>query len=111
MVNDDLDKIAQKYNGVVPRLEPHWSESTPNTVYFVNDLFGVKLHQRYDDDKHVSVTILMEDDGVWFESGGLLDFSSYWIPDLTDLLEAVYGYLSTSYAFEPDAEGMGYRFK
>lgn len=47
--------------------------------------FAIGLYKRGDDDKHVCVDIVHEDDGNWFLSEN--GFSSYWLPELQKLLE------------------------
>jgi len=52
---------------------------------FLGECLGVGLQKRGPQDDHVTVFILVEDDGSWFISGN--GFSSFWLPELIPLLQ------------------------
>ena len=51
---------------------------------FLGHCHGVVLSRRGEDDPHVVVQLIIEDDGNWFIS--LSNFSAFWLPELQDLL-------------------------
>ena len=68
---------------------------------------GVKLTKRGENDNHICLQILTEDDENWFASAN--PFSSYWIDDLIEQLKITKAYIETQ---EPDMyEGRQYGWK
>lgn len=51
---------------------------------FLGKCMGVGLRRRGENDPHVMVTLLTEDDESWFVSSG--NNSSYWLPELLEVL-------------------------
>lgn len=47
--------------------------------------FGVRFERRGDDDRHVTIQLLSEDDENWFKVGN--PFSSHWLTDLIQILQ------------------------
>jgi hypothetical protein len=66
--------------------------------------FGIKFQARGSDDPHICVQLLGEDDENWFDFGDR--FSSYWIRDLIEQLQAAEQLL----AHHEEPSGFGYRF-
>ena len=52
---------------------------------FLGKCHGVILTHRGEDDPHVCVQIITEDDETWFISDS--DFSSHWLPELMSILQ------------------------
>lgn len=78
-IQSDLNNHPQEeevHNRIVD-----FSKSNFPRVYILGDCFGIFLHQRSVEDKHVAFTILVEDGGYWMPKNGWGD-SSYWLPDL-----------------------------
>lgn len=70
--------------------------------------FGVRFEKRGEDDPHVIVQILVEDDGNWFEVGS--GFSSFWLDDVISQLQIAKATLELESEFKKDGE-WGYKFK
>ena len=68
--------------------------------------FGVKLTPRGDNDPHVCIQLLGEDDEHWFEIGD--PFSSFWIDDLIQQLQNAKKALET---MPKDRHGYGREFR
>ena len=75
------------------------------TREFLGNCAGVRLVPRGDDDNHICVEILAEDDGTWQQGN---EFSSFWLDELIAQLQAARRYIKTQ---KPDPEGFGYEFK
>jgi hypothetical protein len=67
--------------------------------------FGVRFEPRGQDDPHVCIQLLSEDDTNWFEVGN--SFSSFWLDDLIAQLTAAKTLLEQG---PKDPAGFGYRF-
>lgn len=78
----------------------------PNQHLFLGECKGVGLVPRGNNDNHILVLILTEDDGDWFisESG----FSSFWIEDLKEQLQAAADWMERHATKDPS--GYGYCF-
>jgi hypothetical protein len=59
---------------------------------FKGDCMGVRVKERGENDSHLQVTLLVEDDENWFEKQ---TFDSYWIDELIEQLECAKHYLET----------------
>ena len=78
---------------------------------FKGNCKGIKLtkRKRNENDNHICVQILTEDDGDWFASCN--SFSSYWIDDLIEQLKITKAYIETQ---EPDmynGKQYGWKFR
>ncbi|KKN26951.1 hypothetical protein LCGC14_0869470 [marine sediment metagenome] len=51
----------------------------------LGECLGIELVKRSDDDEHICIQLLIEDDGNWFNLGN--SFSSFWIEDLVDVIK------------------------
>ena len=107
-VTNELLRLGYSQENILPNLTPVFSEDGKR-IYVVNNIFGVMLHRRGDNenDKHVVITLLIEDDGLWHEGVG--DFSGYWVKDLQRLLKWVNKYLETEKDLFKEI-GYGYEF-
>ena len=93
MIDLELSQLAtnqETHGRTLPRLEPI---PVGETIYFVNEQFGVKISRGQDN--FAKLTVLVQDDGFWYEPSSS-NFSSYWIDDLHDVLWAVKEYLNTN---------------
>jgi hypothetical protein len=77
-------------------------------VVFRGKCCGVKLRQRYSDDKHIIVSLQIEDDGNWIDQD--YSISSHWLDELIRQLGAAKSYFKSEEC-EKDPSGYGYRFK
>lgn len=68
--------------------------------------FGITFKERGPNDPHICIQIIGEDDEHWFDIGNA--FSSFWIQDLINQLEAAKVLLDTEYKDDPS--GFGYTF-
>ncbi len=68
---------------------------------------GVILHPRSNEDNHVCVQIISEDDGNWSKNGQY--FSSFWIDDLIFVLEEAKEKMKRK--CKKGKDGFGYEFK
>lgn len=81
-----------------------------NKIEFKGECKGIQLTKRGENDPHIMVSILTEDDEDWF-----IDeknkFSSYWIDDLINQLQKAKLFINTQ---EPDIykdKQYGFKFK
>ena len=77
---------------------------------FKGECKGVRLVKRNENDPHICVQILTEDDGDWFTNDNQ-SFSSYWIDDLIEQLNNAKQFIESQ---EPDiynGRQYGYKFK
>jgi hypothetical protein len=80
-----------------------------NIIEFKGDCKGVRLKNRSENDNHICVEILTEDDENWFVSE--TSFSSYWIDELIEQLQNAKSFIETQ---EPDIyknKQYGFKFK
>ena len=77
------------------------------TKLFFGSQFGVGLLPRGEEDNHVCVQILSEDDENWFPSES--SFSSYWTSDLQAVISEAQGWMEANCL--PDRDGYGWKFK
>ena len=70
---------------------------------------GVHLDKRGENDNHITVQILTEDDGNWFASEK--GFSSYWIDDLINQLQKAKEFLEKQEPDIYDGRQYGWKFK
>ena len=76
------------------------------TKTFRGDCMGVKISERGPNDRHLIVTLEVEDDGSWSDEGC---FSSHWLDELIEQLECARSYLKTQ---TPDInDGVQYGWK
>jgi len=61
----------------------------------LGDCMGVKLSARRDGDPHLCFTIMVENDGEWFERMGA---SSAWLDELIDVLQQARDYCAKHHA-------------
>ena len=66
---------------------------------------GVKIVWRGLNDPHLCVEIWTEDDENWFMSD-ISSFSSYWLPELLELLKAANAWMKNN--AQKEADGYGY---
>ena len=97
----ELSKLAKDHE--LPRLEPI---TIGENIYFVNELFGVRLSRGHND--FVMFTILVKDDGFWHEPSGSTA-SSHWIDDLYDVIFFMRSYIKSSKLFINTQ--WGYKYK
>ena len=77
-------------------------------IDFKGNCKGVRLKPRGNNDPHICLTILTEDDECWFE--GSSHFSSYWCSDLVEQLKQAQYYMETN--CDPDMyDGIQYGWK
>lgn len=79
-------------------------------IEFKGNCKGVKLTKRGENDPHIMVSILVEDDGNWFVDEKN-KFSSYWIDDLIEQLNNAKSFIESQ---EPDIyedKQYGFKFK
>ena len=69
--------------------------------------FGVRLVRRGEDDPHVCIQVLSEDDGNWLCSEN--SFSSFWLSDLQGVLRDAERWMKKN--CKKSADGYGYDFK
>ena len=69
--------------------------------------FGIAFLQRGENDPHICLSILSEDDGNWFISKE--DWSSFWLLDLQSVVLRTYEYLTKHCNI--DRDGFGFEFK
>jgi len=78
---------------------------------FLGNCHGIGLSARGPKDPHIILTLLNEDDGHWFVSRNGC-FSSFWAPELEELMTRVNTWLTHE---EPDVDDQGrqwgWRFK
>lgn len=78
---------------------------------FLGDCLGVALLPRGENDNHITINILIEDDGGWF-IGGSVDCSSVWIDDLIDQLNKANEWMNKNALPDVYPNGVcGYKFK
>lgn len=77
------------------------------TKLFFGHQFGIGLLPRGENDKHVCVQVLAEDDEYWFPSQG--QFSCHWLSDLQAVLSEAQGWMEANCI--PDKDGYGWQFK
>jgi hypothetical protein len=68
--------------------------------------FGVRFTARGENDPHLLVTVLLEDDEHWHEK---MTFSSFWLNDLISVLEAARARLER--AADKNPQGWGYQLR
>lgn len=75
----------------------------------LGEQFGIELYPRdiNDNDNHVCIKILSEDDEYWHETDATC--SSAWIDDLINQLKAAKSYMEAN--CDKDKDGCGYQFK
>lgn len=78
------------------------------SVCIFGECHGVRLRKRSpkNNDYHILVDIICEDDGQWFETNTL--GSSHWIPDFENVLKTLNKYFKE--CCEPDGK-YGFKFK
>lgn len=74
---------------------------------FLGECVGVRLVTRGPIDNHICFEILVEDDGMWGKSSSFA--SSYWIPELMEVMQEVYSYLQNEQV--RDQTGFGWMLK
>lgn len=79
---------------------------------FIGHQFAVGLRPRARQDRHVCFTILSEDDGTWFLSSGE-GSSSYWLPELLQVLEEAREWCISNCDLDEaaDGEAWGWKFR
>lgn len=78
----------------------------PNKHLFLGECIGVALTPRGENDNHICIHILGEDDGQW-SSGN--DFSSYWMDELKQAVDRAIKWMEENADKDPD--GYGYKFR
>jgi hypothetical protein len=78
-----LKMVPQSEYGVTMYVFDDDGEIVDFEKVFVGSCLGIGLSMRGDDDNHVCIDILVEDDDNWFI--GASGFSSAWLPELTCL--------------------------
>jgi len=76
-------------------------------IEFKGECKGVRLEKRGENDNHIIVKILTEDDESWFESD---KFSSYWIDEMIEKLQEAKKYIESQEPDIYDNRQYGYRF-
>ena len=77
---------------------------------FKGDCKGVRLVKRGENDSHISIQILSEDDGNWFVDE-INQFSSYWIDDLIEQLKNAKLFIESQNPDIYEGKQYGYKFK
>lgn len=72
---------------------------------FLGKCHGVILTHRGEDDPHVCVQIITEDDENWFVSDN--SFSSFWLPDLMSVLQEAQDWMNQNC----DMDDCGWKFR
>jgi hypothetical protein len=85
----------------------HIQDGSKYTKLFFGKQFGVGLLPRGENDPHVLVQLLSEDDENWFPSEQ--PTSSYWTSDLQAVLSEAQGWMEAN--CDPDKDGYGWQFK
>jgi len=67
--------------------------------------FGVIFEKRGEDDPHVCITLISEDDGTWHVGGAGEGFSSTWITDLAGVVKEAREWLDENCISSPDDFG------
>lgn len=81
----------------------------PNRHLFLGENQGVALVPRGPNDNHIKVVLLVGDDGYWFVTKNeVVSFSSYWIKDLVEQLQAAKHWMAENAIRDPS--GYGYCF-
>lgn len=80
-----------------------------NKIEFKGKCKGVKLIKRSENDNHICVIIITEDDENWFESE--TSFSSYWIDELIEQLKNAKSFLETQNPSIHEGRQYGWEFK
>jgi hypothetical protein len=80
-----------------------------STISFKKECKGVVLERRGEDDNHICVRIVTQDDGSWFSSKE--SFSSYWIDELIIALQEAKKYIETQEPDIYDNRQYGWKFK
>ena len=87
----------------VPYLTP--VEAGPHRVFIFGSCVGAVLTERRENDPHVAITYLVEDDGFWSVLSSQI--SAYWIDDMLDLIKFVQNYMRSSGKFKELKNGYG----
>ena len=74
---------------------------------FFGDCFGIALIPREENDRHICLQILLEDDEYWFAQENT--FSSFWLSELQEVLKAVQEWLKKN--ADPDPSNFGWKFR
>jgi hypothetical protein len=77
---------------------------------FLGECMGIRLVPRGEKDNHVMLVLMVEDDGNWHEEDS---FSSYWLPELMEMLQTAQEYMSLHCKPITDDQGChaGWEFK
>ena len=76
-------------------------------IEFKGDCKGVRLEPRGENDNHILVVLLTEDDGNWYEGE---KFSSAWIDELISKLKEAQNFIKTQKPDIHNGEQYGYKF-
>jgi hypothetical protein len=98
--------LKQKTDGLVQRTE----SEIPNIVYSVHgDCYGVCIHKSSPESLELLTTILVEDDGLWYERDND-SICAYWISDLSDVISRAKNWIekNSSEEMEEPLEGESY---
>ena len=74
-------------------------------IKILGEQFGVEFLARGENDKHIVVQLLSEDDEIWHKMGN--PFSSFWIDDLIAVINQAKIYLEGK---PKDPSGFGRKF-
>ena len=74
---------------------------------FLGDCVGVVLVPRSDNDLHICVQPVVEDDETWHFGTG--SFSSYWMPEFVEQVNRAMAWMQTH--AQVDRDGYGWEFK
>ena len=72
--------------------------------WFKGSCKGVRLEKRGDNDNHILVVLLTEDDETWYDGDR---FSSSWIDEMIEKLQEAKKYIETQ---EPDINELGRQY-
>ena len=86
-------------------------EIDEHKMFIFGSCVGAVLTERRENDPHVSITYLVEDDGFWSVLSGPI--SSYWLGDMIDLNQCLHDYLEYSghFEFKITEQGSWYEWK
>ena len=106
-ITEELINAGYNQENPVPYLTP--VEAGPHRVFIFGFCVGAVLTERGENDPHVIITYLVDDDGFWSGLSGQV--SAYWLDDMIDLNKYVKDYLRDSGKFKELKGGYGYEWK
>lgn len=89
-VSEETSELYTQDN-TAPRFIPTWIN---NHLYIFGEQHGIVLHKRGENDLHICIGIIGEDDGSWFETDRL--GSSYWLDDFMKVLKLLKKWLEAN---------------